>query len=162
MNNLLKIQKWLKNNNKDAFIIVRTDEFLSEYIAPYAERLKWISNFSGSAGKAVIMQKTATIFVDGRYTIQAHEEVNLKNFSIKHLNNFHNWLKQYLQKNFIVCLDPNLHSKKDVESIKKIIVEIDAKIEFLDKNPIDLLWKNQPARPYSNAFQHSLQWLTPA
>ena len=101
MNNLLKIQKWLKNNNKDAFIIVRTDEFLSEYIAPYAERLKWISNFSGSAGKAVIMQKTATIFVDGRYTIQAQEEVNLNNFSIKHLNDFHNWLKQYLQKNYL-------------------------------------------------------------
>ena len=81
MDNLSKIQKWLQNNNIDAFILVRTDEFLSEYIAPYAERLNWISNFSGSAGKAVIMQTTATIFVDGRYTVQVYEEINLNNFS---------------------------------------------------------------------------------
>ena len=82
MNNLSKFQKWLKKNKLDAFILVRTDEFLSEVIASYAERLKWVSNFSGSAGKALIKQTTATIFIDGRYTIQAHEEVNLNDFSI--------------------------------------------------------------------------------
>ena len=62
MNNLLKVQQWLIKNNLDVFILFRTDEFLSEYIAPYAERLKWISNFSGSAGRAVIKQASATIF----------------------------------------------------------------------------------------------------
>ena len=54
MNSVSKIQEWMKENNKDIFLINRTDEFLSEYIAPYAERLKWISNFSGSAGRAII------------------------------------------------------------------------------------------------------------
>ena len=82
MSNLSKLQLWMQENNIDIFIVNRTDEFLGEYIAPYAERLNWISNFSGSAGKAVIMQTTATIFVDGRYTIQANEEVDLNNFSI--------------------------------------------------------------------------------
>ena len=43
MNNIIKIQKWLKKNKIDVLIVVRTDEFLSEYIAPYAERLKWVS-----------------------------------------------------------------------------------------------------------------------
>ena len=98
MNNLAKLQQWLIKNNIDVFILIHTDEFLSEYIAPYAERLNWISNFSGSAGKAVIMQKTAKVFVDGRYTVQAQEEVNLNNFSIEHLNDFHQWLKNNLQK----------------------------------------------------------------
>ena len=46
----------MQENNKDIFLINRTDEFLSEYIAAYAERLKWISNFSGSAGRAIIEQ----------------------------------------------------------------------------------------------------------
>ena len=50
------VQKWMKENNKDIFLINRTDEFLSEYIAAYAERLKWITNFSGSAGRAIIEQ----------------------------------------------------------------------------------------------------------
>ena len=56
MISLLKIQKWMEENNKDVLLINRTDEFLSEYIAPYAERLKWISNFSGSAGFALILK----------------------------------------------------------------------------------------------------------
>ena len=76
MSNLAQLQQWLIKNNIDAFILIRTDEFLREFIAPYAERLNWISNFSGSAGKAIIMQTTAKIFVDGRYTVQAQEEVN--------------------------------------------------------------------------------------
>ena len=107
MDNISKIQKWLQHNNIDVFVLVRTDEFLSEYIAPYAERLKWISKFSGSAGKAIIMQTKATIFVDGRYTVQVHEEVDINNFSIEHINDFHSWLKNNLKKNFTIGLDPH-------------------------------------------------------
>ena len=120
MNNLSKVQQWLKKNNIDVFILVQTDEFLSECVAPYAERLKWISNFSGSTGITVIMQSTAVIFVDGRYTVQVYEEINLNNFSIEHLNDFHNWLKDNLQNKRTIGLDPRLHSKKDIESIEKI------------------------------------------
>ena len=54
-----KIQQWMKENSIDFFLINRTDEFLSEYIAPYAERLNWISNFSGSAGRCIIEQEQA-------------------------------------------------------------------------------------------------------
>ena len=76
MNNLQKIQNYLKENNISLFIVNRTDEFLNEYIAPYAERLEWISNFSGSAGRAIIQQNKAFIFIDGRYTFQAHQQVD--------------------------------------------------------------------------------------
>ena len=82
MNNLQKIQKYLKENNISLFIVNRTDEFLNEYIAPYAERLEWISNFSGSAGRAIIQQNQAFIFIDGRYTVQAHQQVNSQYYNI--------------------------------------------------------------------------------
>ena len=68
MISLLKIQKWMAENNKDVLLINRTDEFLSEYIAPYAERLQWLTKFSGSAGRAIIEKDKAYIYVDGRYT----------------------------------------------------------------------------------------------
>ena len=42
------LQEYLKKNNLDSILVPRADEHLSEYIAPYAERLKWVSNFSGS------------------------------------------------------------------------------------------------------------------
>mgnify|MGYP002848935789 FL=1 len=72
MNHLKQVQEWMKVNKLDLFIINRTDEFLNESIASYAERLFWISNFSGSAGRAIILQKKAAIFIDGRYIFQAH------------------------------------------------------------------------------------------
>ena len=70
-----KFQKFLKKEKIKFFILNRTDEFLSEYIANYAERLNWLTNFSGSAGRAVISQNNVKLFVDGRYTFQAKEEI---------------------------------------------------------------------------------------
>ena len=86
--NLKKIQKYLKQNKINIFLINRTDEFLNEYIAPYAERLKWISNFSGSAGRAIILENKAYIFVDGRYSFQVHSEVNTNFFLIEPLKDY--------------------------------------------------------------------------
>ena len=82
MSRILKLQKYLKENNINYFIINRTDEFLGEYIAPYAERLKWITGFSGSAGRAIISQERVHLFVDGRYTFQAQEQINCDEISL--------------------------------------------------------------------------------
>ena len=158
MSNLHKIQAWLKQNSIDVFIVPRTDEFLNEYIAPNAERLKWISNFSGSAGKAIIMQTKAYIFVDGRYTIQVQNEVDSNNFSIEPLDQIERWLKNNLKNKFVLGIDPRLHSIKEIKSIKKITCAIKAKIKFLSNNPIDLLWKNRPRQPFSKAFEHKLKY----
>ncbi len=56
----------------DGYIIPKNDEFFSEYAA--INRLKIISNFSGSAGLAIVLKKKNYLFVDGRYTIQAQKE----------------------------------------------------------------------------------------
>ena len=93
-----KIQQWMKANSIDYFLINRTDEFLSEYIAPYAERLNWISNFSGSAGRCIIEQDQAIIFIDGRYTAQAQEQVDFNYFQIQHLNNYWTYLKNIINE----------------------------------------------------------------
>ena len=93
-----KIQQWMKANSIDFFLINRTDEFLSEYIAPYAERLNWISNFSGSAGRCIIKQDQAFIFIDGRYTAQAHEQVDSNYFQIQHLKNYWTYLKNLINE----------------------------------------------------------------
>ena len=58
--------------NIDGYIIPKNDEFFSEYSAN--DRLKTISNFSGSAGYSIILKKKNYLFVDGRYTIQAKKE----------------------------------------------------------------------------------------
>ena len=70
MLNLLK--KLLDTKNIDGYIIPKNDEFFSEYSFP--NRLKLISNFSGSAGLAIILKDKNFLFVDGRYTLQASIE----------------------------------------------------------------------------------------
>ena len=72
-----------KKYNIDGYIIPKNDEFFSEYSAN--DRLKTISNFSGSAGYSIILKKKNYLFVDGRYTIQAKKEAG-KSFKIVDLH----------------------------------------------------------------------------
>ena len=72
MKKLRKLKNLLKIYNLDAYIIPKNDEFFSEYSFP--NRLKTISNFSGSAGFTIITQQENYLFVDGRYLIQSKME----------------------------------------------------------------------------------------
>ena len=72
--NLKKLQNLLKEKDSDIFVINRSDEYLNEYISPNAERLNFITNFSGSAGRAIITPTDAFLYVDGRYTLQANNQ----------------------------------------------------------------------------------------
>ena len=72
MKTYLKIKKYLKSYELDAYIVPKNDEFFSEYA--YPNRLKTISNFSGSAGFCIITKSLNYLFVDGRYLIQSKME----------------------------------------------------------------------------------------
>ena len=56
----------------DGYIVPKNDSYFNEYSSP--DRLKFISNFDGSAGLAIILKKKNYLFVDGRYTIQAKSQ----------------------------------------------------------------------------------------
>ena len=86
--NLKKLQNLLKEKDTDIFVINRSDEYLNEYISPNAERLNFITNFSGSAGRAIITPTDAFLYVDGRYTFQANTQINAREIQPKHLNSF--------------------------------------------------------------------------
>ena len=101
--------------NIDGYIIPKNDEFFSEYSAN--DRLKAITNFSGSAGYSIILKKKKYLFVDGRYTIQAKKEVG-KSFKIVDLNKIINC---DLFQNLSIGFDP------------KIFTSIQIK-KFFDKN----------------------------
>jgi len=78
--NKIKILKEkFKKLEIDGYIVPKNDEYFSEYAKN--DRLKNISNFSGSEGIAVILKKKNLLFVDGKYTIQTKQEFN-NNFNI--------------------------------------------------------------------------------
>ena len=82
---LKNLRKSMAALKLDGYLVPRQDEFQGEYVAAYANRLQWVSGFSGSWGIAVIGMKQAAIFVDGRYTVQVREEVNAKLIEPRHL-----------------------------------------------------------------------------
>jgi len=75
-----RLKKLINNQRVSGYIIPKNDEYFNEYIHESKDRLKFISNFSGSAGFAVILKNKNYLFVDGRYTIQAEKQAakNLK------------------------------------------------------------------------------------
>src|SRR4051812_31178336 len=66
----------------DAVLVPRADEHQGEYVAPRAERLAWLTGFTGSAGLAAVGRTTAALFVDGRYTVQAPTQVDTRTFEV--------------------------------------------------------------------------------
>ena len=70
------MQAELVRRGLDGFIVPRTDEHQGEYVPTRAERLRWVTGFSGSAGVAIVLVGRAAVFVDGRYTLQVVEEVD--------------------------------------------------------------------------------------
>ena len=82
------LKKIIKNKNIDGYIIPKNDEFFGEYIPEFNNRLKFISDFTGSYGFALILKNKNYLFVDGRYTLQANKQSG-DFFQIKTYDNTH-------------------------------------------------------------------------
>ena len=109
--NKIKILKEkFKKFKIDGYIVPKNDEYFSEYAKN--DRLKNISNFSGSAGIAVILRGRNYLFVDGRYTIQAKQE-SAKNF---HIIEIHKILPHTIIKNYNLGYDPKLFTSKNIKN----------------------------------------------
>ena len=74
MGKIRKLKQLFKREKIDGYIIPKNDEFFSEYISKYNDRLRYISNFTGSYGFSLILKDKNYLFVDGRYTLQANHQ----------------------------------------------------------------------------------------
>ena len=126
-NKIRILRKKFIEHKIDGYIVPKNDEFFSEYCKN--NRLKFISNFSGSAGYAIILKNKNYLFVDGRYTIQAEIESS-KNFKIV---NYQKIINCNLFKNLILGLDPKLFTSSQ---IKKFFIK-NNRIKIINKNLID-------------------------
>src|ERR1700694_3796433 len=88
----------LARRNLTGFVIPRADRQQNEYVPPSEERLAWLTGFSGSARVAVVVRGRAALFVDGRYTLQAREQIDTTAFAVEHLVEAppHEWLEKNL------------------------------------------------------------------
>ena len=127
INFIKKLRNKFKKHNIDGYVVPKNDDYFTEYSK--INRLKIISNFSGSAGIAVILKNKSYLFTDGRYTIQSQLESG-KNFKIY---GFEKLLNCNLFKNLTLGIDPKLFTNTQ---IKKYFLK-NNKIKFINKNLID-------------------------
>ncbi len=138
MEKIKRLKKILKQNNLDGYIVPKNDEFFSEYVSHNKDRLKFISNFTGSNGIALILKNKNFLFVDGRYTIQAHNESG-KLFTIKTIPNV---LPKFILGNLKLRIgyDSKLVTKK---FLKNFFHPNKCEIVNTNENLIDKIWKRK-------------------
>lgn len=150
------LRRWLSDNGLDGFIVPRADEHQGEYVAPRSERLKWLTGFSGSAGVAIVLAESAFVFVDGRYTLQVRDQVDLDVFAIESLvdNPPAAWIRENLPKGARLGFDPWLHTVGDIKALTASAEKVGATLVPLSGNPVDAIWRDQPEPPLAPAHIH--------
>ena len=137
MEKIKKLKNILIRKKLDGYLIPKNDEFFGEYTPEYNDRLKFISDFTGSYGFALILRSKNYLFVDGRYTLQAKNQSN--NFKIITLPN--KMPKDiFKEKKFSIGYDPNLITKSFFDNIFK---KTNIKFLPLKENLIDKIWRRK-------------------
>ncbi len=154
------LRQELKSRNLDGFVVPRADEHQGEYVGPNAERLAWLTGFTGSAGTAVVLQDKAAIFVDGRYTVQAEEQTDGSVYERCHLVDepVTRWLSAQLKAGQKLGYDPWLHTVNAVKQLRGACAKVDAELFAVQGNPIDAVWSDQPAKPGAPVYAHPTQF----
>ncbi len=144
----------------DAFLVPRADEHQGEYVPPSAERLKWLTGFSGSAGIAAVTKRAACLFVDGRYTLQAPFQVDTSIFTIRQTpeQKVSDWLIEQLPAGATVGFDPWLHTAAEIERLGTAVKKRDLKLKPAGSSPLDRAWgKARPPVPKRSVIVHPLK-----
>ncbi len=150
----------LKRRGLDGFVVPRSDRYQNEYVPPCAERLAWLTGFTGSAGAAIVLDDRAALFVDGRYTVQAGDEVDTALFAIEHLveNPPTAWIEQHLPKGAKLGYSPWLHTVDGAERLAKACQAAGANLVAVADNPIDACWSARPGPPLGAVALHDLRY----
>jgi len=146
----------LERRGLEGFIIPRADEHQNEYVPPCAERLAWLTGFGGSAGVAIVLRTKAAIFVDGRYTLQARDEVDVKAFEPINIADKtpEAWLEAETRPAWRIGYDPWLHTRAQAARYQKAVKAAGATLAPVRVNPIDTIWSDQPQPPRGEVHEH--------
>lgn len=152
------LQQALCEQQVQGFLVPRGDEYQNEYVPAGDERLTWLTGFTGSAGLAALARQRTALFVDGRYTLQAEQQIGSQPIEQQSLaaEDIGNWLSQALNEGDILGYDPRLHSEPGLAPLKKRLHECGIRLRPLDANPIDTIWHDRPAAPKGPARPHPL------
>jgi Xaa-Pro aminopeptidase len=157
---LSALREELARRNLNGFVVPRADQQQNEYVAPSEERLAWLTGFTGSAGMAIVLAKSAAVFVDGRYTLQAGKQVDPKAWSVEPLADPppESWLTKHLSAGDRLGFDPWLHTSSAAERLGAACTKAGAELVAVDSNPVDSVWTERPPPPLAPVAVHGFQY----
>jgi Xaa-Pro aminopeptidase len=150
---ITELRAVLRRRDLDGFIVPRSDEHLGEYVPKSAERLAFISGFTGSAGMAVVLADRAAVFTDGRYTLQLTTETDGTTWERLHITDTppEIWTKTHAA-GLRIGFDPWLMSADGLAKFAE------SELVAVSTNPIDEIWTDRPAPPMAPAVPHPEQF----
>ncbi len=154
--NLHALRQHLDSLGLDGFLVPISDPFQNEMVSPHFNRVHFLSQFTGSAGVLLIMQDKAILFTDGRYTIQAGEEVDPSLFEVRGhwLQALHPFLKEYGNIPLRIGFDPWTLTFAQMNRLKGTDITWISCVT----NPVDSLWQDRPDQPWAPLTIHEEQF----
>ncbi|WP_339759829.1 aminopeptidase P family protein [uncultured Hoeflea sp.] len=143
----------------DAVAVPRSDEYLGEYVPACAERLAWLTGYTGSAGLVLVLAEKAHIFVDGRYTNQVRAQTDREVFDYQ--NSVTTPLATFLQSSGLsglrLGIDPWTWPSSEVTRLETALDALGGQLVFLERNPVDRIWDQQPQPPLGSVSLQPLE-----
>lgn len=156
-NKLENLRTIMKKYQQDAFIAMSADPHMSEYLPDYWKIRQWLTGFTGSVGTIVVTQNFAGLWVDGRYWVQAEQQLENTGYVLQkqtpdpastHLA----WLSQHLAKDAKISVNGNTISTQQYSALSALAIEHNFVIQT-DLDLIDQIWTERPALPLQPIWQ---------
>ncbi|MDN5417880.1 MAG: aminopeptidase P family protein [Acinetobacter sp.] len=156
-NKLENLRTIMKKYQQDAFIAMSADPHMSEYLPDYWKIRQWLTGFTGSVGTIVVTQNFAGLWVDGRYWVQAEQQLENTGYVLQkqtpdpastHLA----WLSQHLAKDAKISVNGNTISTQQYSALSTLAIEHNFFIQT-NLDLIDEIWTERPALPLQPIWQ---------
>lgn len=159
---LEKLRKIMKDKGIDYYIIPSEDAHQSEYVCEHYRGRAYMSGFTGSAGTLLVGLENAILWTDGRYFIQALEElkgsgIEMFKMRIPGWPSLLEWLKENAKAGETIAFDGKVFSVGEYKDFKKLEEENNLNIK-IDEDLLDEVWKERPSLPKEKAFLHEVKY----
>lgn len=152
----------MKKRNIDVFIIPSSDNHGSEYVSEYFRVRAWISGFTGSAGTVVVTQDAAHLWTDGRYFLQAAEQIKGTEFVLEKMGEpgvktYTQWIFDNIKDNGVVSFNGKVFTVSDLEKLKAEFKGKKINIEPIE-DVFESIWQDRPSMPKGDMFIHDKKY----
>ena len=156
---IAKLRDELVRRGLDGFIVPRADEHQSEYVPANAERLQWLTGFTGSAGTAIVLADKAALVVDGRYTLQAGEQVDTAVVEVVPLadKTAEAWIEREPRRRRDARLRPLAPHRRRAEDARAGGRASRRRARSRRENLVDVIWLERPPPPKAPVRPHPAQ-----